>query len=157
MASYKHAWKNRQFCLIPAQAFYEPCWETGKHVRTKITLASGELFAMAGIWERWKRDGKTIESYSMITINADDHPVMNRMHKPGEEKRMPVILHLDDYDRWLNATTEEAFRMCQQFPAELMHTENAKPVPRAKKGKPEIAEQSGGAEFVKSPELQRTE
>ena len=45
--SFKHAWSNRQFCLIPAQSFYEPCWESGKAVRWKMSLSSGEPFALA--------------------------------------------------------------------------------------------------------------
>ena len=120
LASYKHAWKNRQFCLIPVNSFYEPSWETGKAVRWKMSLGSGEPFALAGIWERWHRNGITVESFSMLTVNADDHPIMNRMHRANEEKRMPIILREHDYDRWLNATVEEAFFLCSQFPANLM-------------------------------------
>ena len=120
LASFKHAWKNAQFCLIPAVAFYEPCWETGKAVRWKIWLADSEPFALAGIWETWRRDDLVVESFSMLTVNADDHPLMRRMHRPDDEKRMPVVLHRDDVDAWLLAPPEEAQRMCQQYPAELM-------------------------------------
>jgi putative SOS response-associated peptidase YedK len=63
-------------------------------------------------------------------VNADDHPVMSHFHRHGEEKRMPVILHPDDYDRWLNAAPEEAFRMCQSYPAELMQSAPAPKPPR---------------------------
>jgi putative SOS response-associated peptidase YedK len=128
-ASFKHAWKNSQRCLIPVEAFYEPCWETGKAVRWKITLRDGHVFALAGIWERWHRDGREVVSFSMLTVNADDHEVMKHMHRPGDEKRMPVIIRRDDYDRWLNASPEEARRMCQAYPAELMRTEAA-PAPK---------------------------
>ena len=128
-ASFKHAWKNGQRCLIPVEAFYEPCWETGKAVRWKITLRDGHVFALAGIWERWHRDGREVLSFSMLTVNADEHEVMKRMHRPGEEKRMPVIIAADDYPRWLGASPEEARRMCQAYPAELMRAE-ADPVPR---------------------------
>lgn len=131
--SFKQPWKAGKFCYIPVKAFYEPCYETGPCVRMRISLKSGEPFALAGIWDRWKRGDKVVESFSMITINANDHPVMNRMHKPGEEKRMPVILLPEDYDRWLNANSEIAFTMCQQFPAELMQAEAAPAPPRKKK------------------------
>ena len=59
-------------------------------------------------------------SFSMLTVNADHHAIMKRMHRPGEEKRMPVIIRRDDYDQWLNASAEAARRMCQTFPAEEM-------------------------------------
>lgn len=31
-ASYKHPWARGQRCIIPAESFDEPCWETGKNV-----------------------------------------------------------------------------------------------------------------------------
>jgi hypothetical protein len=37
-------------------------------------------------------------SFSMLTINADQHPLMKRFHKPGEEKRMPLILEPQYHD-----------------------------------------------------------
>ena len=30
-ASYKLAWSKGQRCLIPAEMFWEPCWESGKN------------------------------------------------------------------------------------------------------------------------------
>lgn len=140
LPSFKHAWRNRRFCLIPVQSFYEPCWETGKAVRWKMALASGEPFALAGLWERWQRDDKIVDSFTMLTVNADDHPIMRRMHRPGDEKRMPVILRPDDYDVWLNANSDQAFIMCQQFPADQM-TANAAPVKRIASPKPALQNQ----------------
>ncbi|MBL0122445.1 MAG: SOS response-associated peptidase [Betaproteobacteria bacterium] len=133
LPSYKHAWHNSQRCLIPVEAFFEPCWETGKAVRWKMTLRDGHVFALAGIWERWYRDGKEVMSFSMLTVNADDHAIMKRMHRPGDEKRMPVIIRQEDYDRWLGVDPEVARRMCQTFPADEMIAEPApKPAKIAK-------------------------
>lgn len=131
LPSFKHAWHNGQRCLIPVEAFFEPCWETGMAVRWKMSMRDGHVFALAGIWERWYRDGKEVMSFSMLTVNADDHPVMQRMHRPGDEKRMPVVIRRDDYDRWLTADAEEARRMCQTFPAGEMLAE---PAPKPQKG-----------------------
>ncbi|MDB5826654.1 MAG: hypothetical protein JWQ73_874 [Variovorax sp.] len=41
-------------------------------------------WALAGLWNVWtNRDtGEAHESYTMLTINADDHALMRRMHKP---------------------------------------------------------------------------
>ena len=138
LPSFKHAWRNAQFCLIPVQSFYEPCWETGKAVRWKMSLANGEPLALAGLWERWRRDDKIVESFTMLTVNADDHPLMSRMHRPGDEKRMPVILAMDDYDIWLNASPELTLELCQQFAAEQM-TAVAAPAPRRVASKPAVA------------------
>jgi len=56
--SFRSAWKRRQFCIIPADAFYEPCYESGKPVRWRIERADGRPMGLAGIWERrLKNDG----------------------------------------------------------------------------------------------------
>ena len=145
LPSFKHAWRNSQRCLIPVEAFFEPCWETGKAVRWKMSLRDGHVFALAGIWERWHRDDKEVMSFSMLTVNADDHAIMKRMHRPGDEKRMPVIIRAEDYDRWLGADPEEARRMCQTFPAEAMlAVADPKPARAASKPQPGAVDDAQG-------------
>jgi putative SOS response-associated peptidase YedK len=39
---------------------------------------------------------------SMLTVNADDHPLMRHFHRPEDEKRMVVILEEADFDAWLD-------------------------------------------------------
>jgi len=107
--SFSGAWKKQQLCLIPTQVFYEPDYETGKAVRWAIGMASGEPFAIAGLWREWEGDGGPRLSFTMLTLNADRHPVMKRFHKPGSEKRSVVIVLPDEYDDWLGAcSTDEA-------------------------------------------------
>jgi putative SOS response-associated peptidase YedK len=43
----------------------------------------------------------------MLTINADDHALMRRFHKPGEDKRVVVILDETEYDAWLDCHPSE--------------------------------------------------
>ncbi len=58
---------------------------------------------------------------TMMTVNADGHAVMGRMHKPGDEKRSVVILWPSDYDEWLNTKNVEAARsLLQLYPADDM-------------------------------------
>jgi putative SOS response-associated peptidase YedK len=111
--SYKHAWSKRHFALALADAFYEPCYESGKAVRTKIHQANQEPMAIASIWDTWTEPetGELIVSFSMLTIDADEHPVMRRCHKPEDEKRTIVPLRADLFDRWLNATPETALEL----------------------------------------------
>jgi putative SOS response-associated peptidase YedK len=101
--SFRNAWKRKQFCVVPAENFYEPCYESGKPVRWRIASADGAPLGIAGIWE-WKSagpDGLPLLSFSMLTINADGHPLMQRFHKPGDEKRMLVLLDPAQYQSWL--------------------------------------------------------
>jgi putative SOS response-associated peptidase YedK len=44
----------------------------------------------------------------MLTVNADDHPVMRQFHKHGDEKRTPVIIPPELQDAWLSADTNQA-------------------------------------------------
>ncbi len=108
--SYREAWRHRQFGLVLCDNFYEPNYESGRAVRWKIDRADHQPFAIACLWDRWTQpgSGQLVVSFSMLTVNADDHPVMNRFHKPGDEKRTPVIIAPELHQRWLSATVEEA-------------------------------------------------
>lgn len=90
--SFKDAWRARRRCIIPAEVIYEPDWRSGKAVQTRIARKDGELMGIAGLWSTWGQGSQKIDSFTMLTINADDHALMNQFHKPGEEKRMVVIL-----------------------------------------------------------------
>jgi len=113
--SYKHAWVKRHYSLALADAFYEPCYESSKAVRTAIKQANQEPMAIASIWDTWNEPetGELIVSFSMLTIDASDHPVMQRMHKPEDEKRTVVPLRPELFNAWLNATPEEAQALLQ--------------------------------------------
>jgi len=108
--SYRTAWRQRQFGLVLVDNFYEPSYESGRAVRWKIELASGDPFGMACLWDRWKdaASGEWVVSFSMLTVNADEHPVMCQFHKPGDEKRTPVIIAPHLHDPWLSADTAQA-------------------------------------------------
>lgn len=119
--SYRSAWKRRQFCIIPAECFFEPNYETGKPVRWRIERADRKPFGIAGIWERATKPGLPRWSMSMLTINADEHPLMKRFHKKEDEKRSVVLLDDDDWDQWLNAKSEADVRsMLRLFDPEIM-------------------------------------
>ncbi len=56
----------------------------------------GELFAFAGIWDRWKDpSGQWIKSCSILTTTPNT--ISSAVHD-----RMPVILAPDDYVLWLD-------------------------------------------------------
>jgi len=62
--------------------------------------------------------GELITSFSMLTVNAGAHPMMNQFHKPGDEKRTPVILAPNQFDKWLSVDQLHAAEMMnwQQMP-----------------------------------------
>ena len=113
--SYRSAWKNRHYALALVDSFYEPSYESGKAVRTRIKQANDEPMAIASIWDTWTDpdNGELVVSFSMLTINADEHPIMRRLHKPEEEKRTVLPLRSELFEDWLNATPETAMQLLQ--------------------------------------------
>jgi putative SOS response-associated peptidase YedK len=111
--SLRHAWQARQYALLVVDRFYEPCYDTGRAVRWSIAADNGSPLGLACLWERWEepQTAQTVASFAMLTVNADAHPVLNRFHKPGEEKRSPVLLPLAQWQHWLSATPEQAQQM----------------------------------------------
>jgi putative SOS response-associated peptidase YedK len=131
-ASYKHPWARGQRCIIPADAFDEPCWETGKNVWWTFLRADGAPWGLAGLWNTWvdKTTGEVHESYTMLTVNADDHPLMSRMHKPDpklpadqQDKRSVVAIEAGDVDQWLVGTLADAQALFRAPAPEVLSTQ----------------------------------
>ena len=126
--SFRDAWRRGRRCIIPAESIHEPCWETGRGVRWRISRRDGVPMGIAGLWGIWKSpDGEDVLSFTMITINADDHEVFKQFHRPGDEKRMVVILDEADYDAWLDCPPERMKSFLRQFPAARLE---ARPDPK---------------------------
>ncbi len=142
LPTYREPWAKGQRCIIPAQSYVEPCWETGKNQWWRFRRAQHEPWGMAGIWNTWhdKETGEVVESYSMLTVNADHHPLLSRMHRPDPErpphqqdKRAVVPLAPAAFETWLKGSIEEASAVLVLPPVEQFDAgvEGAKPpVPR---------------------------
>lgn len=118
--SFKDAWRHGQRCIIPAASFDEPCWESGKNVWWRFRRADGQPWGLAGLWNTWtdRATGEVVESYTMLTVNADTHPLMSRMHKPDpkrppdqQDKRSIVAIEQADLAQWLQGNTAEAAQL----------------------------------------------
>ena len=111
--SYRTAWRQRRYGIALLDNFYEPNYVTGKAERWKIELARKEPFGIASIWDTWTdtTSGELVTSFSMLTVNADEHPVMNQFHRAGYEKRTPVVLAESQFDDWLSSTDSVAIGM----------------------------------------------
>jgi len=134
-ASYKQPWARGQRCIIPALAFFEPNWESGRHVPWCFRRADGEPWGLAGLWNTWvdPATGELVESYTMLTLNADAHPLMRRMHRPDpqrpperQDKRSVVPIERADVDAWLAGTPAEAAALVKLAPVEVF---DAAPAP----------------------------
>jgi putative SOS response-associated peptidase YedK len=86
---------------------------------------------IAGIYTQWRHpEGHELFSFAMLTVNADGHPFYRRFHRPGDEKRMPIILAPEDYDAWLACPVKDAPRFFRPWTGELQ-AEAAPLPPRA--------------------------
>jgi putative SOS response-associated peptidase YedK len=104
-------------CLIPADGFYE--WSRRGKAKQPycFEVNDGELFAFAGLWDRWRDpSGQWVKSCSILTTTPN--AVTSSVHD-----RMPVILDPDSYDLWLDpemTNVEAVLEMLKPFDARLM-------------------------------------
>lgn len=126
-ASFKQSWQQGRRCIIPALSFDEPCWETGRNVWWRFRRADGAPWGLAGLWNAWTdpATGEIIQSYTMLTVNADGHPLLARMHKPDpklppeqQDKRSVVPIEFADVDTWLHGAAEDVQSLVCVPPAE---------------------------------------
>lgn len=105
LRSFAQPWRDGQRCLVPMTGFYEPNYELGRAERWSIRRADEAPFAVAGLFRTWlELDGQTTYSFTQMTINADAHPLMQRFHRPEDEKRSLVIILPQHYDDWLQCS-----------------------------------------------------
>lgn len=139
--SFRDAFKKRR-CLILADSFYE--WKRHEnHSKTpmRIKLRSDELFAMAGIWERWKSPkGNTVFTCSIITTAPNE--LMEEIHD-----RMPVILKPEVEQTWLDPSIQDINQLnqlLQPFPEKWMEAyEVSNLVNSPKNNSPSLIERVG--------------
>jgi putative SOS response-associated peptidase YedK len=121
--SFKTAWVEHQHCIMPAEAITKSDYTSGQAVPTRIACADGLPIGIAGLWSTWTSEqGQHTHSFTMLTINAQDHPVMNRFQKPEDEKRMVVIPPRGSWKAWLPwrqdvATPNEVSAYLKAYPA----------------------------------------
>ncbi len=118
---------------MPCEAIFEPRWESGRAVRWRIARRDAAPIGIAGLWSAWPApDGGQLLTFTMLTVNADAHPLMRQFHRPDDEKRMVAMLDFDRFDDWLNASPQHMRELLGGFPADALHAE---PAPRARPGR----------------------
>ncbi|MAO64846.1 MAG: hypothetical protein CL666_07575 [Balneola sp.] len=88
-------------CIVPANGFYEWTGSKGNKTPHFIYPTQGKLIGFAGIYNDLASEDKEADfSYSIIT--TDPNKVMENIHD-----RMPVILHPEEFDDWLNPENDD--------------------------------------------------
>jgi putative SOS response-associated peptidase YedK len=103
--SFRNAYQRRR-CLVLADGYYE--WQRSATAKQPyfIRMASGEPFAIAGLWEAWRdpSSGDPLESCTLVTTSPA--PTIAHIHD-----RMPVILSPGDYAEWLDPRNTDVERL----------------------------------------------
>ena len=122
--TFRNAWRRGQRCIIPAECIFEPDWRSGQAVATTFRRSDGAPLGVAGLWDRYRdAAGNWIDTYTMLTINADHDPLFSQYHRPGDEKRMVVILPDGAYEDWLTAPVARTREFLLPYPAERLVAE----------------------------------
>jgi putative SOS response-associated peptidase YedK len=114
---FRDAFERRR-CLVPADGFYEWQKRDGGKQPYAIVPADGDVFAFAGLWERWKNraDDSIVRSFTIVT------GIPNALCAPIHD-RMPVILPRAAWKLWLGeeeASPDELLALLEPYPVELM-------------------------------------
>lgn len=106
-------------CLVAATEFQEWSGElmpdTGKKKPFWFSVPSQHVFAFAGIW----RPTEAEPVFSFLTCGYDGDAA-NHIVGAIHPKACPVVLHPEDYDRWLHADLDEALSLATPYPSQLM-------------------------------------
>jgi putative SOS response-associated peptidase YedK len=92
--TYRDPFKRRR-CLIPATGFYEWQRRGEEKIPHHICMPEQSLFAFAGLWDHWEKEGRGFDSCTIIVTAANS--LMKSIHE-----RMPVIVNEAYYNVWLN-------------------------------------------------------
>jgi len=98
--SFRAALKARR-CLVPADGFYE--WQAVGRAKQPVHIRRRDrgVFAIAGLWEVWKKGGEPLETFTILTTAPND--LLRPIHD-----RMPVIVASADFGRWLDPEVRDA-------------------------------------------------
>jgi putative SOS response-associated peptidase YedK len=97
-------------CIVPVTEFCEWSGEKGSKKEHWFSLNASPIFAFAGVW----RPTEAGKAYAFLT--CEPNPLVAPIHG----KAMPVILHPENYDRWLDDDHVSACELAQPFPSQLM-------------------------------------
>ena len=99
--SFRTAFQRRRR-LVLADGFYEWQRKGSRKMPMRITMASGEPFAFAGLWDAWRDPkGEVVRSCAIITTSANE--LLGPIHD-----RMPVILPRELESLWLDHDIQDS-------------------------------------------------
>jgi putative SOS response-associated peptidase YedK len=112
--AFRHAIAHNRM-LVPADGYYD--WQPIDQLKQPwfIRMKDQAPFAIAGMHETWKHDGRNLATGVVLTIMA------NKLveHING---RMPVIIAPEHWDAWVDPDNNEFGSLLRPYPPDLMET-----------------------------------
>ena len=110
--AFREAFRHRR-ALVPATGFFEWANATGGRQPWHFCRPDSAPFAIAALWERWTGGDEVVQSCTLLTTAAND--LVAPVHP-----RMPVIIAVAEYHRWLSAEPAQARQLLTQTNEELI-------------------------------------
>ena len=115
--AFREAWQRRR-CLIPASGFYEWSEPVGGRKRPHFIRPTTEpVFALAGLWERWRTPGgEKLETCVIVTTDA--HRELEPIHD-----RMPLLIPRHAHALWLDpcSSVDDVLQVAASPPPFAVH------------------------------------
>jgi putative SOS response-associated peptidase YedK len=108
---------SRYRCLVPLDGFYEWKKEGSVKVPYRIITTDNDIFAAAGLWDRWLDAEHQTMVFSFTIITTPPNTLMKSIHD-----RMPAILLRQDESHWLDEDIQakDAMALLRPYPTENM-------------------------------------
>ena len=108
---------HKRRCLVLTDGFFEWKRDGKNRIPYRVVMKDREPYALAGLWDRWKRpDGREFETFAIVT--TEPNKLVAQVHN-----RMPVILKEEDENLWLApyvTETKTLQPLLTPFPPELI-------------------------------------
>ncbi|RLN01510.1 SOS response-associated peptidase [Haloarcula sp. Atlit-7R] len=152
--SFAEAYESRR-CLVPADGFYEWVETSDGKQPYRVALPDDDLFAMAGLYERWEPpqrqaglcefgasgddsggEDDIVESFTIVTTEPNE-TVADLHH------RMAVILDPDEESTWLRGSAGDVSALLDPYDAPMQTYPVSSAVNSPANDSPELIEPAG--------------
>jgi putative SOS response-associated peptidase YedK len=119
-------------CLIPVRGFFEWQHTGNQKIPWYITLKSGDIMSLAGLWDEWvdSSTGEIFSTFTVVTTDAND--LMASIH--NTKKRMPVIIGSNEEKKWLDisCSPDEVLKMANPYSSDILRAHTISPLINSK-------------------------
>ena len=114
--SFKDAANHFQFGVVPVDQFYETKIVDGKAQRWAVKRKDAKPIFIAALYQIARVENQIVRSCALLTMTANDHPIMNQFHSYKDEKRSVIVIPEEKLGQWLAHKRVNLQEFVQGFP-----------------------------------------